>query len=86
MATCAHLQECEFVLDYVARAKPHWDDFVSLYCQGSFQDVCHRLAWFEKFGSKPPADLMPTGKRVPEILAAFLDQDVPPGNSPTETS
>jgi hypothetical protein len=32
MQECQHLNSCEFVLHYMAQAKPHWDDFVSLYC------------------------------------------------------
>lgn len=68
MQPCVHMKDCEFILTYVGKVKPHWDDFVNLYCQGSFQDVCHRLRWYQEHGSKPPADLMPTGHRVPEAL------------------
>ena len=68
MANCPHLKNCEFVLQYVARAKPHWDDFISHYCQGDLRGFCKRLEWFEQKKTRPPADLMPTGQRVPEIL------------------
>ena len=68
MSECQHLRECEFVLRYVSQVKPHWDDFVSLYCRGEFQDVCKRLEHFSKTGSRPDSDLMPTGHRVPEIV------------------
>ena len=68
MPPCDHMQDCEFVLTYVAKVEPHWDDFVKHYCNGSFQDVCQRLKWFQEHGTKPPADLMPTGQRVPEML------------------
>ena len=67
MSLCPHFKECEFVLRYVSQVKPHWDDFVSHYCQGDFQDVCKRLEWFREKGTKPPADLMPTGHKVPYI-------------------
>ena len=67
MARCEHFQDCEFVLRHVARVKPHWDDFVSLYCNGDFQDVCKRRAWFKEHGTEPSPDLMPTGKTVPEL-------------------
>ena len=68
MTECKHLKDCEFVLDYVAQVKPHWDDFVSLYCHGDFQEVCKRLAWFKEHDAKPGSDLMPTGQRVPGIM------------------
>ncbi len=68
MSNCKYFQECEFVLQYVAQVKPHWDDFVNLYCHGDFQDICKRLEWFETYGSKPAPDLMPTGRRVPEMI------------------
>jgi hypothetical protein len=68
MSVCKYFQECEFVLQYVARVKPHWDDFISLYCHGDFQDVCKRLEWFETYGDKPAPDLMPTGRRVPVMI------------------
>ena len=64
---CKHFRKCAFVLRYVAQVKPHWDDFVSLYCHGDFQDVCKRLEWFLRFNAMPSPELMPTGHRVPEI-------------------
>lgn len=64
MAKCQYFNDCEFVLRYVPKVKPHWDDFVSLYCQGDFQDICKRLEWINMHGAKPAADLMPTGQRV----------------------
>ncbi len=68
MQECQYLNECEFVLRYVAQVKPHWDDFVSLYCYGDFQDDCKRLEQFKKLGACPDSGLMPTGHRVPKIL------------------
>ena len=68
MTECEHLKDCEFVLSYVAKIKPHWDDFVSLYCHGDFQEDCKRLAWFKEHGSKPDPELMPTGHKVPGIM------------------
>jgi hypothetical protein len=68
MATCPYFQRCEFVLTYVSKVKPHWDDFVTLYCQGSFQDVCKRRIWIMEKGDVPPIDMMPTGQKVPGIL------------------
>ena len=56
---CKYLPECEFVLHYVAQFKPHWDDFVSLYCRGDFQDVCKRLEHYKVNGPRPDPDLMP---------------------------
>ena len=71
MAECKHLRDCEFVLRYVAQVKPHWDDFVSHYCRGEFQDVCKRLERYRQGGPRPDADLMPTGHRVPDIVNAM---------------
>lgn len=68
MHECQHLDECEFVLRYVAQVKPHWDDFVTLYCRGDFLDNCKRLQQFRELGSLPDSSLMPTGHRVPHIL------------------
>lgn len=68
MSKCQYLHECEFVLRYVAKVKPHWDDFVSLYCHGDFQDVCKRLEYFRVHGTRPAPDLMPTGHHVPGII------------------
>jgi hypothetical protein len=68
MPTCPYLKECGFVSTYVEQVKPHWNEFVRLYCDGPFQEVCSRLAWYQKDGSKPPAELMPTGLQVPPIL------------------
>ena len=68
MIECKYLKDCEFVLSYVAQVEPHWDDFVSLYCRGDFQDVCKRRAWFKEHGTKPGQDLMPTGQRVPGMM------------------
>ena len=68
MPTCPYFQQCEFVLIYVSKVKPHWDDFVTLYCQGSFQDLCKRKSWFIQQRGVPPIDLMPTGTRVPAML------------------
>jgi hypothetical protein len=68
MKECKHLPECEFVLRYVAQVKPHWDEFVSLYCCGDFQDVCKRLEHFKRHGSRPDPGLMPTGRRVPDVV------------------
>ena len=68
MTECRYLHECEFVLRYVAQVKPHWDDFVSLYCHGDFQDVCKRLQYFMEHGTQPDSGLMPTGQRVPGII------------------
>lgn len=65
---CRHLKDCSFVLTYVRRAKPHWDDFVTLYCNGDFQDVCKRLEWFRTGRGTPPPELMPTGHQVPPDL------------------
>ena len=65
MSECKYLQKCEFVLRYVEQVKPHWDDFVSLYCYGEFQDVCKRLEQFKVKGVKPDPRLMPTGQKVP---------------------
>ena len=71
MSECQHLHDCEFVLRYVARVKPHWDDFVSLYCRGVFQENCKRLEQLRELGFCPDPKLMPTGHRVPHVL----DQD-----------
>ncbi len=68
MTECKHLRDCEFVLRYVSQVKPHWDDFVSLYCRGDFQDDCKRLQSFRTNGGKPEADLMPNGNKVPHIM------------------
>lgn len=68
MSECKHLKECEFVLRYVKKVKPHWDDFVNLYCKGDFQPLCKRLQGFEAGRSKPRPELMPTGHFVPEIV------------------
>ena len=68
MLECQYLKDCEFVLRYVAQVKPHWDDFISLYCYGDFQDVCKRREWFLAHGTKPSPDLMPTGNRVPAVV------------------
>ena len=68
MSECQHLHECEFVLRYVARVKPHWDDFVSLYCCGDFQEDCKRLAYIKARGNCPDSGLMPTGNRIPQSL------------------
>ena len=68
MTTCPHFQHCEFVLTYIAKVKPHWDDFITHYCQGSFQDLCIRKKWFSEQRGIPPVDLMPTGQRVPAML------------------
>ena len=68
MSECKHLHQCEFVLRHVAKVKPHWDDFVSLYCHGDFQDVCKRLEQFNERGTKPDPGLMPTGRRVPGMI------------------
>ena len=68
MASCRHLKNCEFVLLYVKQVKPHWDDFVNLYCHGDFQDVCKRLEAIEKHGRKPEPELMPTGQMISGIL------------------
>ncbi len=65
---CRFLDDCAFVLMYVNRVKPHWDDFIKLYCNGEFQDVCQRLKWFTEQQTRPPAELMPTGHRVPTGL------------------
>lgn len=67
MQACPHFKDCEFVLTHVSRVKPHWDDFVTHYCHGSFQDVCKRKGWIKEHGGVPPVDLMPTGNRVPAI-------------------
>jgi hypothetical protein len=71
MKECRDLQECEFVLQYVAQVEPHWDDFVTLYWRGDFQDVCKRREMFERGNSRPEPDLMPTGQRVPGILGTL---------------
>ena len=68
MSQCKHFKECEFVLRYVSRVKPHWDDFVSLYCHGNFQDVCKRLEWVNEHNEMPPPELMPTGRYVDGLL------------------
>jgi hypothetical protein len=68
MPECKHLKDCGFVLRYVALVKPHWDDFVSLYCNGEFQENCKRLEQFREHGTCPDSGLMPTGHRVPPIL------------------
>lgn len=68
MSECKYLQKCEFVLRYVEQVKPHWDDFVSLYCHGEFQDVCKRFEQFNLKGVKPDPRLMPTGQKVPCII------------------
>jgi hypothetical protein len=74
MKECRYLLDCEFVLHYVAQVKPHWDDFVTLYCRGDFQDVCKRREQFERYRKRPEPDLMPTGQRVPEILEALPEE------------
>jgi hypothetical protein len=66
MGTCEYLKECQFVVTYVDKVKPHWDDFVKHYCHGTFQDICQRKKWFEKYQTMPSAELMPTGYNVPE--------------------
>ena len=68
MQECQHLNNCEFVLRHVAQVKPHWDDFVSLYCCGAFQENCKRLEYFKTHGMLPDSALMPTGQRVPQNL------------------
>ena len=68
MQECQHLNNCEFVLRYVAQVKPHWDDFVSLYCCGDFQENCQRFEHFKAHGMLPASALMPTGQRVPQNL------------------
>ncbi|MBW2451437.1 MAG: hypothetical protein JRF07_03670 [Deltaproteobacteria bacterium] len=68
MTTCPYFEHCEFVLRYVARVKPHWDDFINHYCQGELREFCKRLEWFQRYGTKPPAELMPTGQTVPESI------------------
>ena len=68
MSECKYLTNCEFVLKYVAKVKPHWDEFVTLYCHGDFQDVCKRLELCDMYGSMPAPDLMPTGQKVPIIV------------------
>jgi len=68
MKFCHHLEDCEFVLHHVSKVKPHWDDFVNLYCRGDLQDMCKRREWFSEHNSTPSPDLMPTGKRVPELI------------------
>lgn len=68
MQECKHLNECEFVLRYVTQVKPHWDDFVSLYCCGDFKENCKRLQHFNEQGTCPDSKLMPTGQMVPQIL------------------
>ena len=70
MKECKYFKKCEFVLRYVAKVEPHWNDFVTLYCHGDFQDVCKRREIFEQGGGRPAPDLMPTGQRVPAILEA----------------
>ena len=67
MSDCMYLKECVFVLEHVAKVRPHWDDFVALYCRGDFQDVCKRLERLRGDGPPPEPDLMPTGHRVPTI-------------------
>ena len=81
MKECRYFQECEFVLHYVAQVKPHWDDFVNLYCHGDFQDVCKRREMFVRFKTRPEPDLMPTGQRVPGILAALPEERQGPGTT-----
>lgn len=71
MSECKHLHNCEFVLRYVARVKPHWVDFVSLYCYRDFQEDRKRLEQIRELGSCPDPKLMPTGHLVPHVL----DQD-----------
>jgi hypothetical protein len=68
MTECKHFRDCEFVLRYVPQVKPHWDDFVSHYCRGDFQDICKRLQRFKTNGTMPEPDLMPNGNKVPYIL------------------
>jgi hypothetical protein len=68
MSVCPYLKECAFVSTYVEQVKPHWNEFVKLYCNGPFQEVCQRLAWYQQQGKKPPAELMPTGCPVPPSL------------------
>ena len=74
MQECKYLKECEFVLHYVSQVKPHWNDFVRLYCRGDFQDVCKRREKFERDNIRPAPDLMPTGQRVPGMLDALAKQ------------
>lgn len=69
MKECLHFTDCEFVLRYVTKVKPHWDDFVRLYCRGDLQDVCKRLELFNTEGRCPDDDFMPTGHRVPSIVS-----------------
>ena len=66
--TCPYFGQCEFILIYISKVEPHWDDFVTHYCQGSFQELCKRKSWFNEHGTPPPVDLMPSGNRVPEII------------------
>ena len=68
MTECRYLRECEFVLRYVSQVKPHWDDFVNLYCRGDLQGFCKRRQSFGECGAKPEANLMPTGHIVPGII------------------
>ena len=67
MKECPHFTSCEFVLRYVTKVSPHWDEFVNLYCRGSLQDICKRLELFNESGCCPADDLMPTGHRVPSV-------------------
>jgi len=64
MSDCKHLEGCAFVTKHVEQFKPHWNEFVTYYCQGIFQDVCRRRQWYEEHGEVPDDDLMPTGSRV----------------------
>ncbi len=68
LSRCKYFTDCEFVLRYVSKVKPHWDDFVSLYCHGDFQDVCKRYEWMAEHGRKPSPELMPTGRLVPGMV------------------
>lgn len=69
MQTCRYLSRCEFVLKYIPKVRPLWDEFVTLYCQGDFQDVCCRKKWFVEKGEVPPPELMPSGMQVPDLVA-----------------
>ncbi|PLX80277.1 MAG: hypothetical protein C0616_08845 [Desulfuromonas sp.] len=69
MEACQCLPSCEFILKYIPQVRPHWDEFVTLYCQGEFQDVCERRKWFVVKGDVPPPELMPSGFTVPSNLS-----------------
>jgi hypothetical protein len=73
MQECKYFAECEFVLHYVAQVAPHWNDFVTHYCRGEFQDVCERGKVFEGGEARPAPGLMPTGQMVPDILTEISE-------------